>query len=96
MGGGVLALLVIAVLLYFAFRYAKQLLRPLGEAGSVIFLRLSAFIMLCLGVQIVWDDASELLRSLLAWTGSRIVLSGIGQPCDADRGPNHWGMTCSP
>jgi len=54
------------VLLYFAFRYAKQLLRPLGEAGSVIFLRLSAFIMLCLGVQIVWDDASELLRSLLA------------------------------
>jgi multiple antibiotic resistance protein len=31
----------------------------------VIFLRLSAFILLCLGVQIVWDGLSELLRGLL-------------------------------
>ena len=65
MSGGVLALLAIAVLLYLAFRYAQQLLKPLGEAGSVIFLRLSAFILLCLGVQIVWDGLSELLRELL-------------------------------
>lgn len=66
MTGGALALAGIGVLLYLAFRYAKQLLRPLGEAGTVIFLRLSAFILLCLGVQIVWEGASELLRGLLA------------------------------
>ena len=65
MGGGVLALLTIGLLLYLAFRYAQQLLKLLGEAGSVIFLRLSAFILLCLGVQIVWDGLSELLLSLL-------------------------------
>ena len=65
-GGGVLALLVIGLLLYLAFRYAEHLLRPLGEAGAIIFLRLSAFILLCLGVQIVWDGVSELLRGLLA------------------------------
>ena len=65
MGGAVLALLAIALLLYLAFRYAQQLLKPLGEAGTVIFLRLSAFILLCLGVQIVWDGLSELLRELL-------------------------------
>jgi multiple antibiotic resistance protein len=64
MGGGVIALFVIGVLLYLAFRYAQRLLRPLGEAGTMIFLRLSAFILLCLGVQIVWDGVSELLRSL--------------------------------
>jgi multiple antibiotic resistance protein len=63
-GGGVLALLALGVLLYLAFRYAEHLLRPLGEAGAIIFLRLSAFILLCLGVQIVWDGVSELLRSL--------------------------------
>jgi multiple antibiotic resistance protein len=68
MGGGVLALFVIGVLLYLAFRYADRLLRPLGEAGTVIFLRLSAFILLCLGVQIVWDGVSELLRGLLVAT----------------------------
>ena len=64
--GGILALLAIGVLLYLAFRYAQRLLKPLGEAGTVIFLRLSAFILLCLGVQIVWDGVSELLRGLLA------------------------------
>ncbi|MBW8316295.1 MAG: NAAT family transporter [Hydrogenophaga sp.] len=65
MGGGVLALMAVGVLLYLAFRYAQRLLRPLGEAGTVIFLRLSAFILLCLGVQIVWDGASELLLGLM-------------------------------
>jgi multiple antibiotic resistance protein len=65
MGGGVLALLAVGVLLYLAFRYAQRLLRPLGEAGTVIFLRLSAFILLCLGVQIVWDGVSELALGLL-------------------------------
>ncbi|WP_025916330.1 MarC family protein [Herminiimonas sp. CN] len=68
-GGGVLALLVIAGLLYLALRYAQRLLKPLGDAGTVIFLRLSAFILLCLGVQIVWDGASELLRSVLLAPG---------------------------
>ncbi|PKO66598.1 MAG: antibiotic resistance protein [Betaproteobacteria bacterium HGW-Betaproteobacteria-16] len=65
MAGGTLALLAIGILLYLAFRYAERLLKPLGEAGTVIFLRLSAFILLCLGVQIVWDGLSELLRGLL-------------------------------
>jgi multiple antibiotic resistance protein len=63
-GGGVLALLLIGVILYLAFRYAVQLLKPLGETGSVVFLRLSAFILLCVGVQIVWDGLSALLRSV--------------------------------
>jgi multiple antibiotic resistance protein len=50
--------------LFIALRFATQLLKPLGETGTTVFLRLSAFILLCLGVQIVWDGLSELLRSL--------------------------------
>ncbi|MBK1688120.1 MarC family protein [Rubrivivax gelatinosus] len=65
MGGAIAALVLIGVVLYVAFRYARLLLRPLGEAGAVVFLRLSAFILLCLGVQIVWDGASELLLGVL-------------------------------
>lgn len=64
-GGGLLALLACGVLLYLAFRYAQQLLRPLGEAGTLVFLRLAAFILLCLGVQIIWDGVSELLASVV-------------------------------
>ena len=70
MTGAILALLTIAILMYVAFRYAQQLLKPLGEAGAIVFLRLSAFILLCLGVQIVWEGASELLRSVLYPAGS--------------------------
>lgn len=69
MGGGILALLVIAGLLFLALRYAQKLLKPLGDAGTVIFLRLSAFILLCLGVQIIWDGARELLLSVLLTSG---------------------------
>lgn len=64
-GGAVLALLAIGVLVYLAYRYAEKLLKPLGEAGMIIFLRLSAFILLCLGVQIVWNGVHELGVELL-------------------------------
>lgn len=65
MGGGVLALFFIGIILYLALKYAQRLLKPLGESGSVIFLRLSAFILLCLGVQIIWDGVEALLRGLM-------------------------------
>lgn len=64
-GGGAVALMAIACIIFLAFRYATALLRPLGEIGMLVFLRLSSFILLCLGVQIVWDGFAELLRSVL-------------------------------
>jgi multiple antibiotic resistance protein len=63
-GGGALAVAAVGVVMFVAFRYAQQLLRPLGETGTLVFLRLSAFILLCLGVQIVWDGVRELVQSL--------------------------------
>ncbi|WP_372825495.1 MarC family protein [Polaromonas sp.] len=62
--GGFGGVVVIGLVMFVAFRYATQLLKPLDETGTTVFLRLSAFILLCLGVQIVWDGLSELLRSL--------------------------------
>ena len=62
--GGLTALAVIGVLIMLTFRYAGRILRPLGEVGLIVFLRLTAFILLCVGVQIFWDGASELLRGL--------------------------------
>ena len=38
--------------------------RLLGDNGTRIFLRLSAFIVLCVGVQILWNGASTLVASL--------------------------------
>lgn len=40
------------------------LLHPLGEVGQIVFLRLMAFILLSVGVQIVWEGVRALLASL--------------------------------
>ena len=66
MSGALLALAIIGVLLYLAFRYGEHFLRMIGDAGTAVFLRLTAFILLCLGVQIAWDGLSELLLEVMA------------------------------
>ena len=63
--GGAAALASLAALIYFTYRYAQQILRPLGETGTLVFTRLTAFILLCLGIQIMWSGVAELLRSVL-------------------------------
>ncbi len=69
MGGALLALALIGLLLYLAFRYGEHFLRLIGDAGTAVFLRLTAFILLCLGVQIVWDGVSELLLDVMSASG---------------------------
>lgn len=59
---GMLAGIWIASLaIWLAYRYASHLVRLLGSSGTAVFLRLSAFILLCIGVQICWDGIAELL-----------------------------------
>ena len=65
LGGALVANFLIGLTVYLVYRHARRLLGPLGETGMVVFLRLSAFILLCVGVQIVWDGVSEMLRGLI-------------------------------
>ncbi|EWM44793.1 marC integral membrane family protein [Bordetella holmesii 70147] len=58
--------MVVSLTLYVCLRFAAQILHRLGENGTAVFMRMSAFIMLCLGVQIFWDGARELLLAMLA------------------------------
>jgi multiple antibiotic resistance protein len=62
--GHVLATFAIALTIYLCFRYADRLLRFMGTTGTSVVLRLSAFILLCIGVQIAWNGASALLATL--------------------------------
>lgn len=57
---------LIAATVFVSYRYADRISRMLGATGMSVFLRLSAFILLCIGVQIVWNGASALLRTLPA------------------------------
>lgn len=60
-----LAIAVIAVIIFFCFKYAVRIERLLGQGGTDIAVRLFAFILFCVGVQILWAGGSELLRSII-------------------------------
>ena len=55
---------LIAVTILVCYRYADRMLHALGATGTSVLVRLSAFILLCIGVQILWNGASGLLESL--------------------------------
>jgi multiple antibiotic resistance protein len=59
-----LAALITALTIYICFKYADRLERVMGHGGTNIAIRLAAFILFCLGVQIVWTGAAELLSTL--------------------------------
>ena len=57
--GTALGLVIVVVTIYVCYRYATTLLRTLGETGTVVLLRLSAFILVAIGVQIFCDGVIE-------------------------------------
>jgi multiple antibiotic resistance protein len=59
--GSLAGIAVVSGVIFLAYRFATRLMGLLGETGTVVFLRLSAFILLCIGVQICWDGVAELL-----------------------------------
>ena len=52
---------LVALLVFLCLRYASRLVRLMGDTGTLVFLRLSSFILLCIGVAIFWDGCAELL-----------------------------------
>lgn len=62
----VIASFLVAVSIYFCYGFADRLAAIVGESGMSIILRLSSFLLVCIGVQIFWNGASALLRSLPA------------------------------
>jgi multiple antibiotic resistance protein len=57
---------IVAGLVFLCYRFASRLIAYLGETGTAVFLRLSAFILLCIGVAIIWSGLVELVQPLLA------------------------------
>ncbi len=64
LAGGLVAMLLLGLLIALTFRYAARLVKRLGEVGQIVFLRVMSFMVLCVGVQIVWDGIRALLASL--------------------------------
>jgi multiple antibiotic resistance protein len=63
-GAELVSVMIVAVTVYLSYRFASRLIGALGETGTNVFLRLSAFILLCVGVSIVWDGVLGLIAPL--------------------------------
>lgn len=59
-----LALGLLCISIYLCVRFAGHIERLLGPSGTQVAMRLFAFAIFCIGVQIFWLGLSELLNSL--------------------------------
>ena len=59
--GAFAGVLAIAITIYIAYRFAEGLARVLGATGLEVLVRLSAFILMCIGIEIVWNGYSALV-----------------------------------
>ena len=51
---------VTALILYLIFKHAAILLERLGEIGTLVMMRMMAFILLCIGIQFMFTGWTEL------------------------------------
>jgi multiple antibiotic resistance protein len=56
---------LIALSIYLSYRFAERIGEVLGESAMNVVIRLSSFILVCIGVQIMWNGVSTLLRTAL-------------------------------
>jgi multiple antibiotic resistance protein len=54
----------VALIIYLSYNFSDRLAAAIGASGMNVILRLSAFLLVCIGVQILWNGASQLLSSL--------------------------------
>jgi len=56
--------LLLGASIYVIYRFAEPIGRVLGDTAMNIIVRLSSFILICIGVQIVWNGVSALLQTV--------------------------------
>jgi multiple antibiotic resistance protein len=56
--------LLLAVSIFLCYGFADRLGRALGATGMTVIIQLTSFLLVCIGVQILWNGASALLDSL--------------------------------
>ena len=54
----------VAATIYLCYAFADRLGAMIGPTGVNVTLKLSAFLLVCIGVQILWNGVSQLVHSL--------------------------------
>lgn len=62
--GIMLAIFAIFILVFFCYRYSAAIFKILGKTGSKAVSSLSAFILLAIGVSVIWSGIRMLITSI--------------------------------
>jgi len=54
----------VAGTIYLCYAFADRLSALIGPTGVKVIIKLTAFLLVCIGVQILWNGASQLITSL--------------------------------
>jgi multiple antibiotic resistance protein len=60
----IVASVLLAVSIFLCYGFADRLARMLGTTGMTVIMQLSSFLLVCIGVQILWNGVSALLATL--------------------------------
>ena len=63
-----ISVILLSVLIYLCYAYAPRITRAISPSTAHGVLRVIAFILLCIGVQIAWNGLSQLLKTVLERT----------------------------
>jgi multiple antibiotic resistance protein len=58
----IIGVLITTLAIFLAYRFARKLESFLGEVGATVLMRLTAFILLCIGIEIFWSGVSALIK----------------------------------
>jgi len=58
--------LAVCLLIWLCYASAEKMSRVIGPTGTSVLMRLSSFILFCIGVQIAWNGIQGLVKPLLA------------------------------
>ena len=58
-------LALIALSIFLCYGFANRLARVLGRTGMSVMIKLSSFLLVCIGAQIVWNGIKALLESVV-------------------------------
>jgi multiple antibiotic resistance protein len=60
--GSLLGAAILGASVFLCYAFADRLAHALGETAMSVIMRLSSFLLVCIGVQIIWNGLSALLK----------------------------------
>ena len=63
--GMLLGSALVSASIYLSYRFAERIARSVGDSAMDVIIRISSFILVCIGVQILWNGLSALLRTVI-------------------------------